>query len=433
LKAWLLTLALSGLLAGCGSTPQVDFTAGVNPSELARSDEARMQANSERFVVVTVANPLKPVPNRAGTSLPGYGGRARYTQGDQAAQTLQAIAQDYRLKEAAAWPIPALGVHCVVFEIPLEAERDQLVAQLSRDARVQLAQALQEFSMHATPAAGAEVLYNDPYLTMQSGFAAMKTAQAHRWSTGKGAHIAVIDTGAQTEHPELRGRIHSTENLVDADRLRFEQDRHGTEVLGIIAAAGNNRQGIVGIAPDARISLYKACWYLPAPAAALARCNTFTLAKALAAVMGSDARILNLSLGGPNDPLLAELLAKLLKQERIVVAAQPAASMRNGFPANVPGVITVGVADSPTVKAEATLQAPGRDVLTLAPGGRYDFASGSSMAAAHISGLIALLQAIAPGMDRQAIEKILGHGTAMPDAALALEATLPGTRRVAER
>lgn len=424
MRRWLPALALGCLLVGCSTVPQAD--------DLAQSGEVRMQAHSERFVVVAVANPLERVPSRAGTSLSNYGGPPRYTQGARAAETLADIAHDHGLRETAAWPIPALGVHCVVFEIAEGAERAQVIARLSQDARVHLAQPLQDFSVHNDAPASAEIAYNDPYLPLQQGFAAMKTARAHRLSTGQGAHIAVIDTGAQTGHPDLRGRIRATDNLVDADRTAFELDRHGTEVVGIIAATGNNGQGIVGIAPDVRISLYKACWYPPTPAAAPARCNSFTLAKALVAVMATDARIVNLSLGGPGDPLLAQLLAQLIKQDRIVIAAQPPQGQRSGFPANVPGVITVGVADSAT-GADAALRAPGRDVLTLAPQGRYDFASGSSMAAAHVSGLVALLQAAAPGLDRQTLDALLRHSAALPDAGVALDTLTLRTRQLAKR
>lgn len=427
-------LALTLLLVGCSALPRSEPATAQAAPQPARSSEAGMQASSERYVVVTVANPLERVPSRAGTSLSSYGGPPRYTQGSQAAQTLAAIARDHQLREAAAWPIPSLGVHCVVFQIADGAERDLVVAQLRRDERVRLAQPLQDFSMLSNAAADAEISYNDPYLPLQKGFASMNTARAHRLSTGRGAHIAVIDTGAQTGHPDLRGRIQTAENLVDADRATFEQDRHGTEVVGIIAATGNNGQGIVGIAPDARISLYKACWYPATPAAvASARCNSFTLAKALAAVMATDARILNLSLGGPDDPLLAALLTQLIKQDRIVIAAEPPQGGRSGFPANVPGVITVGMADASPIGPGHSLRVPGRDVLTLAPRSRYDFSSGSSMAAAHVSGLAALLQAAAPGVDRHAVETILGRGGVLPDALLALDALTPKARRLAER
>src|SRR3546814_16438965 len=104
-------------------------------------------------------------------------------------------------------------------------------------------------------------------------------------------------------------------------------------------AVGNNRLGIGGVAPEATLSVYTACWY---PAGkGTARCNTFTLAKALAALIDTNARIINLSLGGPADPLLEQLLDALLQQDRIVVVALPPAGRIDGFPAATPGVIVV--------------------------------------------------------------------------------------------
>ncbi|MBF9265893.1 S8 family serine peptidase, partial [Paracidovorax cattleyae] len=140
-----------------------------------------------------------------------------------------------------------------------------------------------------------------------------------------------------------------------------------------------------------------------------ARCNSFTLAKALVAVMSSDARIVNMSLGGPSDPLLGQLLAQLIGQGRIIVAAVPSGGQRSGFPAGVPGVLAVDSADAAphASSTDGVLLAPGRDILTLQPQGRYDFATGSSMAAAHVSGMVALLQSVEPRLDRDTIERLL--------------------------
>ncbi|SFD51565.1 S8 family serine peptidase [Paracidovorax konjaci] len=403
-----------------------------------------MREDSGRYIIIAVANPLQRVPGRAGTSLSSYGAPPRYTTGIQAARLVEAIARDYGLREAAAWPIPTLNVHCIVFEIDGHRPRDDVIAALSKDSRVALAQPLQDFSMQAappSPAPSAGVSYNDPYAPLQRGFIDMAAAQAHRITAGKGAHIAVIDTGAQTEHPDLQGRATAIYNLVDEDARAFQKDRHGTEVLGIMAAAGNNQQGIVGMAPEARFSIYKACWYPAAPPSAGARCNSFTLAKALVAVMASDARIINMSLGGPGDPLLGQLLGQLIAQGRIVVAALPATGQRTGFPASIPGVITVESSGASRASgADGVLMAPGKDVLTLQPLGRYDFASGSSMAAAHVSGMVALLQSAAPDLDRDAVERLLlrsesseDKGPFMVNAERAL-ATLPSSNhRLAER
>ncbi|PTT85252.1 serine protease [Pelomonas sp. HMWF004] len=387
--------ALLVLLALCGCASP--------PPRAEQPPVADMQVEPGRFIVVAVANPLQRLPSRAGTSLSSYGATPRYTQGEQAAQTLAAIAQRHNLREAAAWPIPTLGVQCVVFEIAPGASREQVLAELARDEQVQLAQPLQEFELRSSEPGTPP--YNDPYLPMQQGYLAMGVPQAHRLSTGRGTHIAVIDTGAQIDHPDLRGRAITQANMLDDGRSATPAERHGTEVVGLIAATANNAQGIAGIAPDARISLYRACWY--GTTGGLARCNSFTLAKALAQVLASDAAVINLSLGGPEDALLGQLLGQLLRQGRTVVAALPPDGQRSGFPAGVPGVIAVAESEQVLPAGAAAVRAPGRDVLTLQPGGRYDFASGSSMAAAQVSGMVALLMSAEPRLDRTGIEALL--------------------------
>ncbi|WP_245951832.1 S8 family serine peptidase [Paracidovorax anthurii] len=441
---WIASVALAGLLLGCSNLEQ--NPSARNPgtgAATAAADgdaEARMRDGSERYIIVAVANPLERVPGRAGTSLSSYGAPPRYTTGVRAARLVDAIARDYGLREATAWPIPTLNVHCIVFEIGTGASRAEVLAALSQDSRVQLAQPLQDFSVQSDPPSAAGVAYNDPYMPLQRGFIDMAAAQAHRLTTGKGAHVAVIDTGAQTDHPDLQGRIGASYNLVDEDSQVFQKDRHGTQVLGIMAAAGNNLQGIVGLAPEARFSLYKACWYPATSPGTGARCNSFTLAKALVAVMSSNARTINLSLGGPNDALLTQLLGQLIAQGRIVVTALPPSGQRTGFPAGVPGVIAVEAAGNPKGPlAEGVLVAPGKDVLTLQPEGRYDFASGSSMAAAHVSGIVALLQSAAPHLDRSAIEELLQRSETadnkpfMVNAERALATAMPRDHRLAGR
>jgi hypothetical protein len=432
------------------------------PAQAQEADaEAGMRADSARYIVLAVDNPVQRVPGRAGSSLLAYAPLLRYVVGAQAAGVLAALQRDHGLQPAAAWPIPSLGLHCVVYAVPPQASREALLQTLAADPRVRLAQPLQDFELHATPAgpgaaaataippvgtaatiataspvaAAASVAnaatavsagtaaddampaYNDPYLPLQRAFAETGAGRAHRSSTGRDVAVAVIDTGADLGHPDLSGRVAAYRDLVSPatpgtaspGETALGADRHGTEVAGVIAAVANNGQGIVGIAPGARLALYKACWYPVAPGgvAAAARCNSFTLAKALAAVLDSDARIVNLSLGGPADPLLQALLAQLLRQGRIVVTALPPSGRLEGFPAGMAGVIVVGAAGADALPA-GVLAAPGRDVLTLVPGGRYDFASGSSVAAAHASGIAALLLALQPRLPAPALRSLLG-------------------------
>jgi hypothetical protein len=445
LQRWrALALALTGslLAAACTSHPTANPPASAASAAVAGD---AMRTDSSRYIVLAVDNPLENPSGRAGSTMSGYGPSPRYLQGGRAAATLAAIAREHGLREAAGWPIATLGWQCVVFELPPGRSREAVLTALSHDPRVRLAQPLQDFDTRSAPqpaapsaaasAADAGLHYNDPYVHLQRGFVDTAAARAHRVSTGAGVRVAVVDTGAALDHPDLLGRIALARNLVDEAGLRaVEPDRHGTEVAGVIAAVGNNGEGIVGIAPQARLVVLRACWPREGPAgAAAARCNSFTLAKALAAVLESDARIVNLSLGGPNDPLLEKLLAELLRQGRVVIGALPPDGRRGGFPTGTPGVIAAGVAgEVDATTGQEVLAAPGRDVLTLQPGGRYDYASGSSIAAAHVSGVAALILAAQPRLDRTVLFELLRAGSNGPstlNAGNALEALTPARVR----
>src|SRR3984957_13663160 len=190
-----------------------------------------------------------------------------------------------------------------------------MLTALAHDRRIRLAEPLQSF---ATRTEG----YNDPYVGLQRGFQQMDVAEAHPWSRGEGVKVAIIDTGADTQHPDLRGNIATAANFVDADDQQFQRDRHGTEMAGVIAAVANNREGIVGIAPGARLLLFKACWQARVDADA-ARCNSFTLARALVAALDAHAQIVNLSLAGPADLLLSDLIREGLRHGVLFVGAAP--------------------------------------------------------------------------------------------------------------
>nr|WP_305119189.1 S8 family serine peptidase [Tahibacter harae] len=296
----------------------------------------------------------------------------------------------------------------MVYAVPADTDRDQLLQRLQQDRRVRIAQPLQEFETFSAPAAPDEKVYNDPYLQLQHNFSAIAAAGAQRSSRGDGVRIALIDTGLDADHPELAGRILEQRDFVGGAAMPAE--RHGTEVAGVISAVANNNLGIVGIAPAAQLLAYRACWSLPG-AAAGARCNSFTLALALTAALSSDARIINLSLGGPADPLLQELLSHAIARGTVVVGAVPPSRDLGGFPLGVPGVIAVASSEDPAPDAPV-LRAPGRDILTLEPGGRFDYASGSSLATAQVSAALALLLALEPKRDSAELYTLLSRSQA---------------------
>jgi subtilisin family serine protease len=219
---------------------------------------------------------------------------------------------------------------------------------------------------------------------------ALDVAEAHAFSRGAGIRVAIIDTGVDTQHPDLAGRTLLTRNYIDDNEIAFRSDRHGTQIAGLIAAAANNGIGIVGVAPDVKLMAYKACWQ--ASASSAGRCNSFTLAQALADAISAKAQVINLSLVGPSDPLLAALIAKATEAGVIVVGAV-SADPRLSFPAKLPHVLPVAEAEDSQNDGADILRAPARDIVTLVPNGHYDFASGSSLATAQVTGVVALLLA----------------------------------------
>jgi subtilisin family serine protease len=399
---FILVALMTGLAACASLHTRTAVDHQTQPSPLAAGNVSSM--DSERDIVLAVANPLEPPATHAGSNLLGYAPSHHYGAGQRATSTLDALKQRYGLRELTGWPIKALHLYCVVLEPPPGMSRSTLLETLAKDERVQLAQPLQDYSVYADGSHDAR-RYNDPYVDLQRGFVETDAARAQNITQGDGVHVAIVDTGIDMAHPDLRGRIHDVQNVVDDDALAFNRDSHGTEVAGVIAAIGDNRQGIVGIAPKAVLSIYKACWYPPTPNAG-ARCNSFTLAKALAAIIDTDTRIVNLSLGGPADPLLGKLLDQLLMQGRIVITAMPPDGGVAGFPDNAPGVLVVRSSARSTAPP-GVLSAPGNDILTTQPGDGYDFTSGSSMAAAHVSGIAALLLSLAPKLDAQAMHDLL--------------------------
>ena len=266
------------------------------------------------------------------------------------------------------------GPACALHRLPHPGDRfarRTVCIDSRRTPRVELAQPLQSFATSA--ATQSTAAYNDPYLGLQRGLWEMSVVAAHNWSRGAGATVAIIDTGLDTSHPDLAGRVRLTRNFVDHDRTQFEHDRHGTQVAGVIAAVGDNGQGIVGVAPQVQLLAFKACWEAR-PDAPSAICNSFTLALAMQAAIDAHVDVVNLSLVGPADKLLAALIEKAIEHGTIVVGAVPPSGRMDGFPAGVAGVLGVDMAEREG-QANGALRAPGLEILTLTPQGHYDFAT----------------------------------------------------------
>lgn len=352
------TLLLALLLA-CGAT------AG------AATPEPPMATAAPPQVLVLV--PLPPPHFRPdGNYGDGYADPASRSAGRR---TAAALARSYGLRMATDWPLPAIGMDCYVMDVPPSLHPVDVAARLGRESGVAWAQAMNVF--HGLG-------HDDPLFAQQPAAAAWHLDELHRSVTGRGVRVAVIDSGVQPDHPDLAGQLALRSNFVP--ERPDVAELHGTAVAGIIAARADNHVGIVGIAPRARLLALRACWQANA---AQTWCSSLSLALALSAALEHEAQVVNLSLGGPADPLLQRLIETAQARGIAVVAARDERAAGGGFPASLPGVIAVG--STPVAGHAPAPTAPGTDVLSTLPGSRWGIVSGSSYAAAHVSGLLALL------------------------------------------
>lgn len=349
-------LALSLLSTGCATT--------VSSESAATATDVR----DDRVLVTVQHDSLRGIADLSPS------GRLAYlppSSADVHAQQLERarkLATEFDIELEESWPIPALGVYCFVFRLPDPAARVSLLSALEAHPDVESAQPLNFFETRT-----------EPLLDDGSGLGE-RLEVAHRVATGKSVTIAVIDAGADLDHEDLQGAAIRAIDLVDG-RSAVPAEFHGTAVVGVIAAR-RNETGILGYAPDADILLLRACWQ-PEARVEQAICNSYTLAKALSLALESDASIVNLSISGPRDPLLERLALALLADGKLVVAAGASSDV---FPASVPG----------SIRAWQSMPGDPRPAMSLLPGNRYGLRSGSSIVAARLSAVAALMKQVEP-------------------------------------
>jgi subtilisin family serine protease len=328
----------------------------------------------DRQILVMVRHPLDHY-RATGAYGGGYGDELARSARDHLARR---IAHQYGLTLVDDWAMPMIGVDCFVMVVPQGRSTKSAAEQVSRDRDVDWAEAAQLYSTRGAT-------HNDALYAAEPAAAQWHLADLHRIANGRGTVVAVVDSGIDARHPDLAGQVKLNRNFVGGQALVPEQ--HGTAVAGIIAAKADNRIGIAGVAPGARLLGLRAC----SQHGASATCDTLSLAKALYFAVESHPDVINLSLSGPDARLLHEILNIAYARGIAIVAAFDPRLPGGGFPASVPGVIAVS--DAPVGGTRNDVYAaPGRDIPTTQPGGRWFLVNGSSFAAAHVSGLVALMR-----------------------------------------
>jgi major intracellular serine protease len=224
---------------------------------------------------------------------------------------------------------------------------------------------------------------------------------------GEGIVIAVIDTGVDTDHPDLKDQIIGGRNFTtdyNGDPDIFEDNNgHGTHVSGTIAAS-LNKSGVVGVAPKAKILSLKVLsgegsgdyeWII----------NAINYAVEWRGPQNERVRVISMSLGGPEDvPELHKAIQNAVTNDvSIIVAAGNEGDDREdtfeyAYPGSYNEVIQVGAVDSElnlapftNTNTEVDLVAPGVEVVSTYLDNKYASLSGTSMATPHVAGALALI------------------------------------------
>ncbi|MDN5272252.1 S8 family peptidase [Chloroflexus sp. MS-CIW-1] len=252
---------------------------------------------------------------------------------------------------------------------------------------------------------------NDPLRDQQWALGTIAAYDAWDITTGGPVVIAVIDTGVDANHPELAGRVLGGFNAITGSSNSGDDNGHGTAVAGIIAASGDNGEGIAGLCWGCVILPIKACLRN-------GRCRDSSVISAIRWATDNGARIINLSLGGSSpSPALQEAVRYANERGVLIVAAsgnERAEGNTPNYPAAYAEALAVGAtgySDEVTGFSNTgdfiDLVAPGIDIATTIPGNGYALATGTSFASPFVSGAAALIMTLRPDLSNSDVRCVL--------------------------
>jgi len=344
---------------------------------------------------------VTPAPGRRSSGLPASGERRFVSNevvievaGRPSEQEVQALARRHRLNREESQVFNLSGTTMFRWTIPDGRNVAAVIRELEADANILSVQPNYRHTLQQS-STGQGIQYAAEKLHLQS---------AHALALGKRVLVAVIDSGIDAQHPELEGTI---EDMFDPAGGGTPHS-HGTSIAGAIVAQSK----LTGVAPSARILAVRAF----DPVAGSAEGTTFNIMKGLEWATQKGARVINMSFAGPQDPILARMLAAAGKRGIVLVAAAGNAGPKSPplFPASDPNVIAVTATDAEDKLFQGSnrghhiaVAAPGVRLLLPIPGGSYDMLTGTSFAAAHISGIAALILERDPTLSPDSVRRVL--------------------------
>jgi len=262
--------------------------------------------------------------------------------------------------------------------------------------------AIQEVAESAVAAKAKPSPPSQPAQIIPWGIERILAPLAWGTSTGAGVKVAILDTGIDLDHPDLRLNIAGGVNTINPRKAPEDDNGHGTHVAGIVAAV-DNTIGVVGVAPQAKLYAIKA----------LDRTGSGYLSDIIEGLqwcVAQGMKVVNMSLGTTyNVPSFSDAVKAVYNAGIVQVAAAGNSSGPTNYPAAYPEVISVAATDSNNVRApwscygKIDLAAPGVSIFSTYKGDSYATMSGTSMASPHVAGVVALRLARYPGESPAAV------------------------------
>jgi type VII secretion-associated serine protease mycosin len=259
---------------------------------------------------------------------------------------------------------------------------------------------------------------NDPLLGQQWSISNIHAPEAWDITTGGEIVVALLDTGISPTHPDLQGRAIPGYDFFNNDDDPRDDEGHGTHIAGIVAANGDNGEGVAGVCWNCKILPIKVL-------GSRGRGSDAMIAAGIRYAVDNGARIIGMSLGGPEESrTLREAVTYALDRNVLIVAASGNDNARGNlpsYPAAYPGVLAVSatgrndaLASFSTTGDFIDIAAPGVDILSTfysrSGGDTYASASGTSAAAPYVAGAAALLMSLRPDISSAQVAELLQAG-----------------------
>lgn len=333
----------------------------------------------------------------------------------------------------------------VVVEVDHDEDIEEVIEKYEEDPDVLYAQKNYIYELMEDTYSNDTMFTEQWHLSGSSGF-----VRAWKYGkTNKQIKVAVIDTGVNMNHEDLKGVINkeASYDFVNETDEVVDVQGHGTHVAGIVAAETNNNLGVSGVSYNAELLIYQV-FYKNATGSYIT--NSFYTLQAYNKAINDGARVINMSLGGYGENNYDYLLEDAINQAQAkgIVTVCAGGNGDNGvpstekiFPGDLEACISVTGTDENDVRNNSydyneykDIAAPGVRIFSTLRSGDYGTNSGTSMASPAVAGTIALMLSVNPGLSVGEVKEILyntaidlgakgrddyyGHGLVNAEAAL---------------